>query len=121
MLVSLELGAVVQTQSLALFVLLLSSLLFLLFMSSDLKACTLSTMSMDNYLYCSIMEYVQSYASEPFTYPVMQTTSKKEKHMECRLVEGIRCNVKIETEVERPIKQLFFLVVHIIKYSKFIC
>ena len=63
MLVSLELGVVVQTQSLALFVLLLSFLLFPLFMSSDLKACILSTMSMDDYLDCSITECVQSYAN----------------------------------------------------------
>ena len=37
----------------------------------------------------------------------MQTTSKKEKHIECRLVDGIRCNAEIEVEVEEPIKQLF--------------
>ena len=78
-------------------------------------------MSMDGYLYHSITGYVQSYASKPFTYPIMWTAPKKEKCIKCRLVDSIKCNVEIETEVEKPIKQLFFLVVHVIKYGKLIC
>ena len=57
---------------------------------------------MNNYLHYCLAGYTQSYASEPFLYPIMQIPPKKEKRVEFRLVDGVKC--KIEVEVEEPIK-----------------
>lgn len=71
----------------------------------DLQVSIFSFSYVNNYLHYCLAGYTQSYASEPFLYPIMQIPPKKEKHVECRLVDGVKC--KVEVEVEEPIKRPF--------------
>ena len=64
----------------------------------DLQVSIFSFSYVNNYLHYCLAGYTQSYASEPFLYPIMQIPPKKEKHVEFRLVDGVKCKIEVEVE-----------------------